>query len=155
MKTLNENAKCETCPYWQQLGQEFYGYCRRFPPMLMSDARCAVSGSSGTYFAANYSFPRTDDKQVCGEHPDFFKPRGLAMSDWISCKERLPRKHKIVWAYLAGWVKKPPTTLVCLEGTRCHRTWHPITGPDRDLGLVGLYEVSHWAELEYPEPPNA
>jgi len=50
------DPRCDGCRHWKRLGAgERYGYCRRYPPQLMS-----ANGHT--------DFPRTHDDTACGEH---------------------------------------------------------------------------------------
>lgn len=79
----NPDARCENCPYmdkddvWasgQQLDSNHntiddIGVCLRFPPIAKEDSR-------DRDFADNMDRPSVFFFDVCGEHPDFFKPQG-------------------------------------------------------------------------------
>ena len=51
-----DRPKCETCLYWN--GNAAGGWCHRYPP--------AYKLSETVYLQ-----PQTDEKDWCGEHPDF------------------------------------------------------------------------------------
>jgi len=59
-----EYDSCRRCQFWEPLGDEPWGLCKRFPPqIILTTADEVLSG-----------FPRTQPSSWCGE----FKPEGDA-----------------------------------------------------------------------------
>lgn len=67
------NESCKTCRYWWYEEGDEKGYCRRFPPKLVSDVGGGSVGRHGDFDLSistgfHALFPDTEPEMWCGEY---------------------------------------------------------------------------------------
>ena len=82
--------------------------------------------------------------------------------EWISVDDRLPDAREEVWVYgrLIGDLEKRVTIGTCWQAPKDdkyvpgHVGWNDVYGEEDGLRCDGIHDVTHWMQMDVPEPPQ-
>jgi len=77
----------------------------------------------------------------------------MGMNKWISVDDRLPDTREDLWVCYLDNGKQHITIGSCSQ-IRGKPRWSDVYGDNDGLGDDTIYGVTHWMQMDVPEPPQ-